>query len=171
MFQVRGPVDTPVHRYLGWLKLLTKKLTEAGFRPTVLTGPELTATIHSESDAPLLAPNGEMHIPCSSSPLDLLDFFKTNVPLAKSMRLQSEKAKELMEVARENCMNSLKLEHLSWDSSLAVEEVLGCIDRLEEGAETGNLEFLKGKRLHLGRGLGYTVMEDGRLAIPINWEQ
>ncbi|CAG02774.1 unnamed protein product, partial [Tetraodon nigroviridis] len=158
-----GPAQ-PILEHLGDLSLFHKSLIShpRHLHPRSLRG--LAALLDSSHSHPSLHDAGHFIIPPSFGPPKLQLFLQRHAHEARERTQRQNLLQAEEEAVRTLCVQGLSLTSLSKDPSIASSQMILCCQRLAEQPRP----HMRG--LHICVSRFFSVMQDGELCIPWDWE-
>ncbi|XP_076844644.1 T-cell activation inhibitor, mitochondrial [Brachyhypopomus gauderio] len=133
-----------------------------GLHPRSLQG--LTMTLENDRSTPSLHAIGHFIVPTVCDPAQLQIFLQSHAPEARARSLLRDQLELEEEEVVSSCVRGLSLHSLSKEPSVSSSQMIPCCRRLLEQ----RWPHLQG--LHLRISHFYSVMQDGDLCVPWDWQ-
>lgn len=115
----------------------------------------------------MLSPTGQFIVPASCPAFLIINFITENIEEAQKRLETYECNKHQERDLHQHCMVELKLSELRKDDNVTPDRMIKCCKRLLENKDL-LLPHLEGTRIHITHF--YSVLQDGEMCLPWNWE-
>ncbi|KAI6209397.1 hypothetical protein M3Y96_00217400 [Aphelenchoides besseyi] len=112
--------------------------------------------------------DGRIQVPCNVDGRLLLEFLADHRQLCTEMHRNMLRQKLKLEDSETRCRKALGLEALTYETTIPVDKLLKCFQRLENADEAIQNQ-LKGLEVHISTNSNIHVRPDGKISIPIDW--
>ncbi|XP_068207546.1 T-cell activation inhibitor, mitochondrial-like [Palaemon carinicauda] len=127
----------------------------------------LQLVVESAAGPLMLSPTGQILTPSSCPPWLLVNFITENMDHAKQRIHSYESIRDREKALHAKCMEDIGLDFLEKNDAIAPDMMIDCLERLLTSSHRLNV-LLSGARLWITTY--YTVMIDGEVCIPWNWD-
>ncbi|KAH7697837.1 Protein C35B8.3 a [Aphelenchoides avenae] len=111
--------------------------------------------------------DGRLQIPCNVDLQSLKDFLVANSQRSQSMYSDMRRKKDDIQYLRTQCIKTMELTGLDWDSDLGPDLLLDCLNRLKNvNADTA--DTLRGLSVLLSTNPNVYVTNSGKISVPID---
>ncbi|XP_064082355.1 T-cell activation inhibitor, mitochondrial-like isoform X2 [Macrobrachium nipponense] len=127
----------------------------------------LQLVVESAAGPLMLSPTGQILTPSSCPPWLLVNFITENIEHAKQRILSYESIRDREKALHAKCKEDIGLDFLEKNDAITPDMMIDCLERLLTSSHRLNV-LLSGARLWVTTY--YTVMIDGEVCIPWNWD-
>ncbi|KAI6232326.1 hypothetical protein M3Y95_00474300 [Aphelenchoides besseyi] len=112
--------------------------------------------------------DGRIQVPCNVDGRLLLEFLTDHRQICTEMHKNMLRQKMKLEDSEVRCRKALGLEALTYETTIPVDKLLECFQRLENADEAIRNQ-LEGLEVHISTNSNIHVRPDGKISVPIDW--
>ncbi|CAI5455192.1 unnamed protein product [Caenorhabditis angaria] len=112
--------------------------------------------------------DGRLYVPCNVDVASLVVFLEENAEKAAGINHHMQALLNELEYSKDECVQDLNLQSLSWESTFNPEKLLVCVNRLKNSSEEIQ-KMASGLSIRISNNPTIHVTNDGTLSVPIDW--